>query len=146
MFPLFRCSLFRSTLYQISLELRSPLYNETSLLQHSRNRFYCLENRMLRYAFLRVEKIFSCSIFCSLLAINALFVLFILINLAWAYSLIGYKEGSKVYKFCLKVKLFFQQGNIQFWGMFRVKRLFQKLWPLLYKRAKLDLRSTKWFT
>ena len=28
---------------------------------------------------------------------------------------------------------------------FRVKRLFLKLWPLLYKRAELDLRSTKMF-
>ena len=48
----------------------------------------------------------------------------------------------KTYKFCLKVIIFFQQNNIQFWGIFQVIRLFQILWPLLYKRAKLDLRST----
>ena len=54
-----------------------------------------------------------------------------------------YKFCLKTYKFCLKVISFFQQGNIQFWEIFRVKTLFQKLWPLLYKRAKLDLRSTK---
>ena len=29
--------------------------------------------------------------------------------------------------------------------IFRVKTLFQKLWPLLYKRAKLNLRSTNVF-
>ena len=34
-------------------------------------------------------------------------------------------------------------GNIQFWGIIQVDRLFLKLWPLLYKRAKLDLRLTK---
>ena len=55
----------------------------------------------------------------------------------------GFKEGSKMYKFCLKVIIFFVQGNIQFWGIFQVKTLFQKLWPLLYKRIELDLRSTK---
>ena len=33
--------------------------------------------------------------------------------------------------------------NNQFGGIFQVKTLFQKLWPLLYKRAKLDLRLTK---
>ena len=32
--------------------------------------------------------------------------------------------------------------NTQFWGVFKVITLFQKLWLLLYKRAKLDLRST----
>ena len=41
--------------------------------------------------------------------------------------------------------IFFQQGNIQFRGIFWVKTLFQKLWPLLYKRAELDLRSTNGF-
>ena len=30
-------------------------------------------------------------------------------------------------------------------GIFQVKTLFQKLLPLLYKRAELDLRSTKYF-
>ena len=49
------------------------------------------------------------------------------------------------YKSCLKVILFFQQGNILFGGIFQVERLFQKLWPLLYKRAELDLRLTKIF-
>ena len=34
-------------------------------------------------------------------------------------------------------------GNIQLRGIFQVKRLFQKLRPLLYKRAELDLRLTK---
>ena len=34
-------------------------------------------------------------------------------------------------------------GNIQFWGIFQVETLFQKLWVLLYKRAELDLRLTK---
>ena len=28
-------------------------------------------------------------------------------------------------------------------GIFHLKTLFQKLWPLLYKRAELDLRPTK---
>ena len=32
-----------------------------------------------------------------------------------------------------------------FWGIFQVKTLFQKFWPLLCKRAKLDLRWTKFF-
>ena len=55
------------------------------------------------------------------------------------------KCKQRIQKFCLKVKLFFLQGNIQFWGIFRDETLFQKLWPLLYKRAELDLRSTKMF-
>ena len=33
--------------------------------------------------------------------------------------------------------------NNQIGGIFQVKTLFQKLWPLLYKRAELDLRLTK---
>ena len=32
---------------------------------------------------------------------------------------------------------------IHFRGNLQVKRLFQKLWPLMYRRAELDLRSTK---
>ena len=39
--------------------------------------------------------------------------------------------------------LFFLKGNFQFWGIFQVETLFQKLWLSLYKRAELDLRSTK---
>ena len=35
------------------------------------------------------------------------------------------------------------QCNSQFWEHFQVERLFQKVWLLLYKRAKLDLRLTK---
>ena len=35
--------------------------------------------------------------------------------------------------------IFFQQGNIQFWEYFQVERFFQKLWPLLYKRAKFTV-------
>ena len=31
----------------------------------------------------------------------------------------------------------------QFWGIFLVETLFQKLWPLLYYRAESDLRLTK---
>ena len=30
----------------------------------------------------------------------------------------------------------------QFWEFFQVETLFQKMWPLMYKRAELDLRST----
>ena len=41
--------------------------------------------------------------------------------------------------------MFFYLGNIQFWEIFQVETLFQKLWPLLYKGAQLDLRSTKCF-
>ena len=35
------------------------------------------------------------------------------------------------------------RGNFQFWGIFWGKALVNKLWPLLYKRAELDLRLTK---
>ena len=35
--------------------------------------------------------------------------------------------------------------NFSVLEIFRVERLFQKLWPILYNRAKLDLRSTKDF-
>ena len=31
----------------------------------------------------------------------------------------------------------------QFLGIFSSQNIFQKLWPILYKRAELDLRSTK---
>ena len=34
-------------------------------------------------------------------------------------------------------------GKFSVLGNFQVKTLFQKLWPLMCKRAKLDLRSTK---
>ena len=53
-----------------------------------------------------------------------------------------YKFCLKTYKFCLNVIFLFQKGNIQFWGIFRVETLFQKLWPLLYKRAELGFRLT----
>ena len=52
----------------------------------------------------------------------------------------------------LILKWFFvKYGNSQFRGIFNVKTLFQKLWPLLYKRAESDLRSTNihssyWFS
>ena len=62
----------------------------------------------------------------------------------------GFKEASKVYKFCLKTYkfsliaiLFFQYGNLRFWGIFQADILFLKLWPLLYKRVILNLSSTK---
>ena len=35
--------------------------------------------------------------------------------------------------------------KIQFSEIFLVETLYQKLWPLLYKRAELDLRSTNSF-
>ena len=34
-------------------------------------------------------------------------------------------------------------GSQKFWGILQVETLFQKLWPLLFKRAELDLRPTK---
>ena len=51
-------------------------------------------------------------------------------------------QTADIYKFCLNVIFFFQKGNIQFWGIFWVETLFQKLWPLLYKRAELGFRLT----
>ena len=38
-----------------------------------------------------------------------------------------------------------RDGNNQFWGIFQVETLFQKLWTLLYKKAELDSRLTKQF-
>ena len=32
--------------------------------------------------------------------------------------------------------------GIQFWGIFQVETLFKNVWPLLYKSANIDLRST----
>ena len=40
---------------------------------------------------------------------------------------------------------FFKQCKKLFWTHLKVKTLYWKLWPLLDKRAKLDLRSTKLF-
>ena len=42
-----------------------------------------------------------------------------------------------------RVKATLREQIIHFWGILQVETLFQKLWALLYKRAKLDLRSTK---
>ena len=56
------------------------------------------------------------------------------------YGCVNTNKGSE--KFFLKGILFFLKGNFQFWGIFQGKTLFSKLWPLLYKRAKSDLRST----
>ena len=38
-----------------------------------------------------------------------------------------------------------QRIKNQFWGIFQVETLFQKLWTLLYKKAELDSRLTKQF-
>ena len=81
-------------------------------------------------------------------------------NSLWPYSkkwIQGGKQSLQVLLENLKVLLesdiiFFSQGNIQlfngnlinlncFWG----KALVNKLWPLLYKKAELDLRLTKQF-
>ena len=59
------------------------------------------------------------------------------------------QEGSnKVLWYCLsfgltnKPLIHHFENYIQFWGIFQAETLFQKLWPLLYKRAELELRST----
>ena len=50
------------------------------------------------------------------------------------------KEGEHK---MLQRNIFSHPRENQFWGKFQVERLFPKLWPLLYKRDELDLRSTK---
>ena len=60
------------------------------------------------------------------------------------------KEGGKERAFwpiwACKERIIVKVVFNQFWGIFRVEILFQNLWPLLYKSAELDLRSTKLFS
>ena len=62
------------------------------------------------------------------------------------YSFVDPRQSVQVLLENLQVLLesdvIFLVGNIQFWGSFQVETLFQKFPPLLFKRAKLDLRST----
>ena len=61
----------------------------------------------------------------------------------------GFKEGSKVYKSCIKTQksclnlIFSLFSNLIF---FEGQRFFNNLWPLWALRAELDLRLTKYIT
>ena len=108
---------------------------------------------MLRHAFLRVGE--DISLLHFIVPCCQLFVCFCVCLVSYCLLALPTQEGGiegimalfnkmdSKRELCLKVILFFQQGTIQFREIFRVKILFQKLWPLLYKRAELDLRSTK---
>ena len=77
---------------------------------------------------------FFAALYCSLLELNALFVL-----LTWNYCLLAlprYKGGNKGIQFKAGAINCCKENN---WG----KTLFNELWPLLGLRAKLDLRLTK---
>ena len=116
---------------------------------------------MLCHKFLRVGENISLQnillpplIFCSV----CLFILFFIAccqheqskgwqqrKSAWAYSLKWFQGGKESLRVLLENLQVLLIGNIQFWEIFQVKTLFQKMCPLLYKRAKLDLRLTTSF-
>ena len=93
---------------------------------------------MLPHSFLRVGKIFLCSLFNKIDSRREAK----LTSSAWKLTSSAFK-----WYYSLSREIFLYLSiwidSISF-GNFWVATLFQKLWSLLYKRAKLDLRSTKY--
>ena len=83
---------------------------------------------------------FFAAVYCSL---NAAFTL-VLYELHFLLACLPeLARAAIIFISVFKKMLFCKQGDMLNWTFLQGKKLFKKLWLSLYKRAELDMRSTK---